>query len=238
MGQLSSVIAHEIRNPLGLIDLYSKLVETQVEQLLPDAADTDAGIEASLSEDRQKLNRNILHIREAVSSLETILSELTQYARPLELNRHATDIPTLVQSVCDFYQPSFAQQQVQLHVKEAVPTQLSLNVDADRIRQALINLFKNALEVSEAGHTVTVSVNLRHNDNKIFIKVQDQGPGIRDDIRERLFTPYCSTKVEGTGLGLAHSRKILQAHGGSVDLLASSPATGSLFALILPTEAL
>ena len=107
-------------------------------------------------------------------------------------------------------------------------------MDADRIRQALINLIKNALEASPQDSTVTVTVAKRENDRHIYIKVRDEGTGVDDKIQQKLFTPYFSTKGNGTGLGLAHSRKILQAHGGSVELLSTKAAEGSTFALILP----
>ncbi len=227
IGQLCSVIAHEIRNPLGLIDLYAKLIETQVGQL---------ELTKTQQEKQEGLDKNIHLIRESIQSLETILSELTSYSRPLELNCSSTDIVALVTDVCDFYRPSYDEKQVDLVLNESAVAGLMLELDTGRVRQALINLLKNALEVSKGGNKVTVSVDSRRNDSKVYIKVRDQGPGVDPKARQKLFTPYFSTKKNGTGLGLAHSRKILQAHGGSVELLSSSAEEGSVFALILPKE--
>jgi signal transduction histidine kinase len=106
--------------------------------------------------------------------------------------------------------------------------------DADKIRQALINLLKNALEASPADSTVRVSIVHRNGDPQLYIKVSDEGQGVNPANIQKLFTPYFSTKGSGTGLGLAHSRKILQAHGGNVELLSSEPDKGSTFALVLP----
>lgn len=223
IGQLSSVIAHEIRNPLGLIDLYAKLTEDHLGKL-------------DLNEQEEKkalLLKNLSLIRQATGNLETILSELTSYSRPLQLNPKPTDIYTLVHDICEFYAPSYQEKGVLLSLLEEHSPE-TLDIDSDKIRQALINLLKNALEASPAGTTVIVQVVHRASDPQLFIKVTDEGKGIDAANIKKLFTPYFSTKGSGTGLGLAHSRKILQAHGGNVELLSSEPGKGSTFALILP----
>ncbi len=219
IGQLCSVIAHEIRNPLGLIDLYAKLIENQIAKL--DVADS-----------KEPLEKNLQVIRHATSSLEAILSELTSYARPLELDLAMTDLRDLVTEVAEMYAPKYEEKGVQLKWK--LPTKpIEANIDYRRLKQALINLVKNALEASKAESVVEIVLASRKNDNRIFIKVQDQGQGVDKRSQEKLFTPYFSTKGNGTGLGLAHSRKILQAHGGTVALL-STGESGSTFSLILP----
>jgi signal transduction histidine kinase len=219
IGQLCSVIAHEIRNPLGLIDLYAKLIENQIGKLeIPDG--------------KEGLEKNLQLIRSASSSLESILSELTSYARPLQLELELTDLRTLVMEVVDMFAPQYEEKQVTLKWK-LPPESIEMNVDARRLKQALINLVKNALEASKGGTAVEVLLATRRNDERVFIKVQDQGSGVEKKAQEKLFTPYFSTKGNGTGLGLAHSRKILQAHGGTVALL-NTGENGSTFALILP----
>lgn len=219
IGQLCSVIAHEIRNPLGLIDLYAKLIENQVANLATDG-------------DKAPLEKNLGLIRSATSSLEGILSELTSYARPLELELEYQDLRTVAMEVVDMYAPQYEAKGVTL--TWTFPSEpVEAHVDYRRLKQALINLVKNALEASKADTTVTVVLATRKNDERIFIKVQDQGSGVDKKSQAKLFTPYFSTKGNGTGLGLAHSRKILQAHGGTVALLSTSE-TGSTFALILP----
>jgi signal transduction histidine kinase len=228
IGQLSSVVAHEIRNPLGLIDLYAKLAE---ETLLKPLAE-------KLSEtERAPLMNQLSQIRVAIQQLEVILSELTRYARPLTLNSTGISITGLVQSVSEFYRPFFQEAGVGLDVATTESDcDLVLWVDGDKIRQALINLLKNALEVSRTGQCVSVRMSTRgKQDPFLYIKVIDQGGGVSSGNIEKLFTPYFSTKGNGTGLGLAHSRKILQAHGGNVELLSTS-AEGSTFTLILPLQ--
>jgi signal transduction histidine kinase len=231
IGQLSSAIAHEIRNPLGLIDLYAKLTEDRL-----------AKVAESLGEQKDPLLKNLALIRQATTSLEGILSELTQYSRPLKLNLQITNIVQLVSDVCEFYQPSYAQKEVLLTVVPPDADIEPIKADGERIRQALINLLKNALEATKPSKRVTVSVAYSVSANHLghpplHVTVRDEGSGVSPENMAKLFTPYFSTKGnEGTGLGLAHSRKIMQAHGGSVELLRSIPNEGSTFALILPTD--
>ncbi len=225
IGQLSSVIAHEIRNPLGLIDLYAKLTEDQmghITQHLPE--------EALAKHDL--LLKNLSHIRQATSHLETILSELSDYSRPLQLNLQSTDIHKLMRDVCDFVQPSFREKSVKLTLLDEVGEVSNMQVDADRLRQAMLNLLKNALEACPADKSVTVKVVRK--ETQVAVEVADEGSGIAEAHVKKLFTPYFSTKGTGTGLGLAHSRKILQAHGGSLELIASAPGVGTTFALVMP----
>jgi signal transduction histidine kinase len=227
IGQLCSVIAHEIRNPLGLVALYAKLVEGQLQKL---------GVNEPAVQD------NLGQIAEACTSLESILSELTQYSRPLTLVQQGQDIVALVNSVCHFMRPAFDEKNVILEVASPVIldemgqplSEFALFVDANRLRQALLNLLKNALEACENGKRVVVTVSSRRNDDQLYIRIEDQGSGVSAKAQAKLFTPYFSTKATGTGLGLAHVRKIMQAHGGNAVLLHSEPEKGSTFALVLP----
>ncbi len=241
IGQLSSTLAHEIRNPLGLIDLYAKLTEEQLArlELTPDNAPNEAqsaAQSAAISSAKEPLLKNLALIRQATCSLEGILSELTDYSRPLRLSAQPTAIGPLVIDVCEFFQASYEERNISLegpHKNDSGFTEM-LTIDGEKIRQALINLLKNALEASGEGQTVRVSVARHAGEGQVYIRVVDEGSGIEARHAQKLFTPYFSTKGSGTGLGLAHSLKILQAHGGSVELLATDPGQGSTFALVLP----
>lgn len=247
IGQMSSTIAHEIRNPLGLIDLYASLVETQLSNLALENLDP-------------LVMKNLAQIRSSIQHMESILSELTQYARPLTLTLKPLNLKEFTESVCDYYRPQFTAHNVTLTVEHTLNATIleetiwqQYQGDETRLRQALINLLKNALEAcllaqeKEANnpHTttntipitrcVTVGLSYRKDDPALFLKVKDEGNGIPLEKQEKLFTPYYSNKVGGTGLGLAHVQKIMQAHhGGKATLLWSEPNKGSTFALVLP----
>jgi two-component system sensor histidine kinase HydH len=242
IGQMSSTIAHEIRNPLGLIDLYASLVETQLTNLNLEALDP-------------MVMKNLGQIRSSILHMESILSELTQYARPLELALQPINLKTFIEEVCDYYLPQFEANGITLTVEHTLNTAALPEVmwqeyqgNVTRLRQALINLLKNALEASlsaqekemangipSKSRSVTVGLSYRKDDKGLFLKVKDEGCGIAFDKREKLFTPYYSNKANGTGLGLAHVQKIMQAHnGGKATLLWSEPTKGSTFALVFP----
>ncbi|MCX5920261.1 MAG: ATP-binding protein [Candidatus Melainabacteria bacterium] len=244
IGQMSSTIAHEIRNPLGLIDLYASLVETQLTNLNLETLDP-------------LVMKNLGQIRSSIVHMESILSELTQYARPLELVLQPMNLRSFVEEVCDYYAPQFKANGIELVVEHTLNTSAlpeavwqDYQGDSPRLRQALINLLKNALEASLSAQekevandiaskprTVTVGLSYRKDDSGLFLKVKDEGCGIAFDKREKLFTPYYSNKANGTGLGLAHVQKIMQAHhGGKATLLWSEPTKGSTFALVFPIE--
>jgi signal transduction histidine kinase len=222
IGQVSATIAHEIRNPLGLIDLYGKLVENEI-------AETDC-----TEADKQRLMAPLRHIQGATCHLESFLSELTDYSKPFQINATTTRVWDLLEQVVAFCQPLAHQWQCQLQlVDNAGQKNLLANVDGPRLQQALLNVIKNALEITPAGGQVQVSLASRKQDDHLFIKITDQGPGIQKPQQAKLFTPFFTTKSQGTGLGLARSQKIMQAHGGCIKLLSSS-AKGSTFALAIP----
>ena len=227
IGQVSSVIAHELRNPLGLIDLYSKLMLNNCENL-------------KLEDEEQKeimatITNTAQTIRNATSNLDKILSELLDYSKPLELDKSCTDLKGTINELYNLMQPSFDDKNIGLKVNYNVTEDIRVSFDKVRFTQALLNVVKNAQEMSEPGKTVLLNVDCRSNDGTVYIKVIDKGPGIPEDNMKKLFTPYFSTKKNGTGLGLAQSKKIMKAHNGNIEVLASS-ANGTVFALILPGE--
>lgn len=225
IGQVSSVIAHELRNPLGLIDLYAKILVTNSKNL-----------EIEDQEQKEIINTIINAaetIRNSTGNLEKILSELLDYSKPLELDRTSTNLEGLVDEVYTLLKPAFEEKKVDLKVKYNVPLDINVSFDKLRLNQALLNIVKNALEISKAGDSVNINVDCRSNDGTIYIKISDQGPGIPQDNIIKLFTPYFSTKKEGTGLGLAQAKKIMKAHNGNIEVLSTSPE-GTTFALILP----
>jgi two-component system, NtrC family, sensor histidine kinase HydH len=99
------------------------------------------------------------------------------------------------------------------------------------VRQALLNLVGNALEVTPAGGSVSVTVARRGGD--VAFEIADTGPGVAPELRERIFEPFFTTREQGTGLGLAVVERVALSHGGAVEL-ADGPSGGALFRLVLP----
>jgi signal transduction histidine kinase len=225
IGQVSSVIAHELRNPLGLIDLYAKILVSNTQNL--EVKDKEQ------QEILDTVKNSAETIRSATSNLEKILSELLDYSKPLELERTCSNLKHTVEEIFNLIKPKFDESNVDLVLKYNVSTDIEVKFDKTRISQALLNLIKNALEVSSTGDSVSVNVDCRSTDGTVYIKISDQGPGIPEDNMKKLFTPYFSTKTKGTGLGLAQSRKIMKAHNGDIEVLTTGPE-GTTLAMILP----
>ena len=198
-------LAHEIKNPLTPIQLSAeRLRKKYLDEL---------GREEGEMLDR--LTRIIVHQVEALKAMVNALSDyaLSPPARPerLDLNALATD-------VLELYRDERSRTRIATRLDPELP---AVEADADRIRQVLHNLVKNALEAcAESAHSARVEVETRRvtraNRLAAEIRVADTGPGFRDDMMDRVFEPYITSKRKGTGLGLAIVRKIIEEHNGRV----------------------
>lgn len=225
IGYACSVIAHEIRNPLSLLNIYSKVIDTNLNKINIDKSDI------SMKEGILNATQNIT---KTVSDLDSMLSELLDYSKPLKLNMQDNNIEKTIDEVVLFTSPWFKEKNINIFINKKLNEQINFNFDKDRIFQTLINLLKNALEASPVGSNVEIELTFNENDEMIYIKVKDQGSGIAFQDRDKIFQPYFSTKVKGTGLGLARSKEILKLHNGSLSLL-NSDENGTIFVLKLPT---
>jgi len=118
-----------------------------------------------------------------------------------------------------------------VRVSITAPADATISIDKHKIKQALGNLLDNAIEVTADGAAVEVAVST--DDGGVRIAIRDHGPGVAAQVRERLFTPFCTTKPHGIGLGLALARELVEAHGGRIEWSAATP--GTVFVLTLPT---
>lgn len=186
LGEMSAVLAHEIRNPLASLKGNAQLLA----QMLPGG-----------DKPRAKADRVV----EEATRLEKLTGDLLRFVRTGELRREPADPAALVREVVAQCSRDTAPA---VHTAEA-PTRWSL--DADRLREVLANLVENALA---AGAPVEVTV--RQREGELEIEVADRGPGVQAQDRERIFEPFVTGKTQGTGLGLAVARRIAEAHGGSL----------------------
>ncbi len=223
LGGLCSTIAHELRNPLGMIDLHAKIILKSVEKL------EVKGTETLLN------SANILS--KATQNLEKLLTELIDYSKPMILEKTQTNLEKHLLEVVGLVQPSFEERKVGILFENLLNNNYKILFDAPKLYQAVLNLVINALEISKPGDAVKIVADYNQEDNLILIKISDEGPGISSANLEKIFTPYFTTKSQGTGLGLAQSRKILEAHGGSL-FISSTGAKGTTFVLTLPIESI
>ena len=193
-------LAHEIKNPLTPIQLSAERLRHKY--LVKLGEDEGALMD--------RLTRTIVN---QVESMKEMVNAFSAYARSPSSQPEPLDLNVLVNDITALY----SSKQVGVDLSEGLPL---VNIDADRIRQLLHNLIKNALEAceDETEKPVIISTNRSHTgaDEHIELRVRDRGPGIAEDLLESLFEPYVTNKSRGTGLGLAIVKKIAEEHGGAI----------------------
>ena len=200
-------IAHEVRNPLGALDLFAGLLAEELAQR-PEAA-------------------HVARIRAELASLSKVVEEFLDYARARPAVREEVDLPRLLGEVSDLAQPLAAERNVSLSIEAAG----EVRADREQLRRAALNLVRNAVEAAPAGSVVEIAARTR--DGEVAIEVADRGPGLSPEARDRLFRPFFTTKQGGTGLGLALAKKVADAHEGAL-ALEDREGGGTVARLVLP----
>lgn len=203
LGEMSAVLAHEIRNPLASLKGHAQLLEESLEE----------GSKA-----RAKAER-VVH--EAMR-IEQLTTDLLAFVRSGSLSRRDVDPRVTAEEAID---ASGLASRITF-LAEKAPQRA--HVDADRVRGAIENLLRNAGECAPQG---TITLTLFREGDALIVEVRDEGPGIPQEELERIFAPFHTTRTQGTGLGLAVSRRIAEAHGGS--LVARNMEPGACFTMRL-----
>lgn len=217
IGSLAASLAHEIRNPLNAMSLLL------------------SRLQYSAGDDTRK---NIIgDLFGEIGRLDRLVSSILDYARPVHLDRKQVNIHSVLTSVADLYRSLAESKGVSLTVNGT--SNIEAKVDPDRIKQCVVNLVKNSLDVVESGGSIDLTC--RKNRDDVIIEVTDTGPGIPTDIQPKLFTPFFTTKENGTGLGLSSVHKIIASHGGRIDVVSEAEAnsnhavvSGAKFVISIP----
>jgi signal transduction histidine kinase len=213
VGKMAAHVTHEIRNPLSSIALNLELLEEQLGVLSANRAGQAASRgEADADAEAQALLRAI---GKEVERLSGLSQQYLAFARQRPLDLETEDVGAIVREGAEFARRELEQHGValELDIASDLPTVLA---DEGQLRQALLNLLRNAREAMPKGGRVMVRVQRAENAGVALI-VDDEGPGIEPGLREHLFEPFFTTKSHGTGLGLAITQQIAKAHGGTIE---------------------
>ncbi len=211
VGRLAAHVAHEIRNPLATIGGFAR------------AALRAPG-------DSPKVERNTRIIIEEVERLEQILANVMNFTRPGSPVPRERDINESVEALCAFHEHLFAERKIVVR-KSLDPNCPILRFDPEQIRQVLLNLCQNAIDSMPRGGELTVMT--RALEDHVEVVIADTGHGMTESVMENIFQPFFTTKPGGTGLGLSVCQKIIQDHGGDIEVN-SKPGAGSSFTISLP----
>jgi two-component system NtrC family sensor kinase len=225
LGKLAAVVAHEINNPLAGILTYCKLVSRMAEKGFGD-------------EKRLADAKNHLQIIEGESRrCGAIVKNLLTFARQAPLNPQNNDLNNIVERCLLLVGHNMKLQSIDLE-KTLDPRLPSIFCDSGQVQQALLALLMNAIEAMPNGGRLRIETSFDSARRFGRIAVNDEGPGIPEDLLPHLFEPFFTTKEEGkgVGLGLAVAFGIIQQHGGNIEV-ASTPHKGTTFTIFLPQEA-
>jgi signal transduction histidine kinase len=189
----------------------------------------DAGMEPDL---KHRALKRLDALGRETDRLRDILEDFLQYAGRMNLSATPIDLAKLLQELDDFFHPQCDQADVRFELE--VPSEpVTIHADAALLKQALLNLMLNAVQVLDGQEGATLRLRLSTEDASVNVRVEDNGPGIEPDRLETIFRPYWSSRAGGTGLGLPVTRRIVEAHHGEISVQ-STHGEGTRFDIVLP----
>jgi signal transduction histidine kinase len=200
LGEMAAVIAHEVKNPLAGVRGAIQVIGGRLPQGGKDAA----------------------MVKEIVSRIDTLnglMQDLLLFARTPQPKPTAIDVATLVTTTADLLGSDPALKEIRVTIEGAVPL---IMADADLLKIVFVNLLVNGAHAMKGRGTIRVS--LAAIANQCQIRFADDGPGIPSEVREKIFTPFFTTKARGSGLGLPTAKRLVEAHRGNITI--ACPATG------------
>jgi signal transduction histidine kinase/PAS domain-containing protein len=233
VGRMSAQVAHEVRNPLHSIGLEAEMAAEMASRL-----------------GNPQLKQSLQSILGSVDRLEKITDNYLKLSRLSTGEKKQVDLGEVLESVLATYAPVCESQGVSVDWRREPRARLSLYGDRDLLEQVFGNLLRNALQALEGwkprGTPGTLEAALNNarprihwalgntETGRVWIKIEDNGPGISPDIRSRLFTPFLTTRAQGTGLGLSFIKQVVEDHGGAIQSLERGADQGACFEITFP----
>ena len=211
IGRLTSGVAHEVKNPINAIVVHLEVMRQKLNDVDP------------------ATRRHMDVIGSEIKRLDRVVQTLVDFTRPVELRLNEMDLRKLVDDVTTLASPEAERHKV--HIGRDAPEPLPVRIDADLVKQALLNIVINGVQAMPEGGSLHVAA--RREGESALLVVRDQGPGIPADIRDKIFNLYFTTKTGGSGIGLAMAYRVVQLHNGSLEF-DSVEGQGTTFFLRFP----
>jgi len=215
IGRLTSGVAHEVKNPINAIVVHLEVLRQKLQQLDPDT------------------RRHIDVIGSEIQRLDRVVQTLVDFTKPMDLRLADLDLRRLVDEVVVLAQPDAERHGVSI-VRDLPNASLPVKVDADLVKQAVLNIVLNGVQAMPGGGELTLLGRLAGDDAQL--EIRDHGAGIPQEVRDKIFNLYFTTKKNGSGIGLAMAYRVMQLHNGSVEY-DSVEGQGTTFRLRFPLVA-
>lgn len=207
ISRLTGGVAHEIKNPLNAIAVHLEVLRTKLDEPLPE----------------------IDVISREISRLDRVVRTFLDFNRPIHLQMRELDLDPLVRELGELVKPEAARRKVDIEVAAAGPARI--RGDQDLLKQAILNVALNGVEAMQQGGRLRLE--LEHARHEWIVKVSDTGPGIPQEIQDKIFNLYFTTKERGSGIGLAMTFRVVQLHNGKLDFQ-TALGSGTCFQLRFP----
>lgn len=218
---LAASVAHEIKNPLGSISIHIQLIQKAIAK----AREKDG-----LIPDEKFVERYLGIVNEEIDRLNKIIVDFLFAVRPISMEVETVNLNKQLENFMEFIKPELERKKLSLDTKFAnnIP---DLLLDSKLLKQILINLAQNAIAATEEGGKINISTLIKN--DSVLLCFADSGIGMDKETQNRIFEPYYTTKVTGTGLGLTMVYKIIKEFGGNIDVK-SEVGKGTIFTISLP----
>lgn len=214
LGELSAGVAHEIRNPLASIRGYTQMAILEVGE-------------------HSGVTHDLKVVLNEVDRLDRLIERFLSFTSPNMPSYEISDMNCIIEEMASFFEQQLRSKRLNLLFN--LHNSSRFEFDCDQIRQVLINLILNAIQASHEGGQIMITSSLNDNEGVYILSIEDKGDGIPQELHDRIFTPFFTTRTGGSGLGLAICTRIVENHQGSIELI-SSKEIGTTIIIKLPTK--